>query len=359
LVAGLLMFRAGLKNLLQEAWLARGPLAWALTPVAAVYLFLLKLRRAAYRLNIFKVAVFPVPVIVVGNVVVGGAGKTPLVIALVTHFRHHGLRVGVVSRGYGRQGKETLEVKSGMSSTLIGDEPALIKAKTGVPVVVASDRSGAVRLLLQSYPLTDVVICDDGLQHYALHRDIEIAVFDDRGIGNGWVLPAGMLREPWPQRQSQGINLILHTGLAPQFQGYVSQRHIGLYATTADGHQVALSSLHHKRVTAVAAIANPEAFFDMLRKSGVVLAAAISLPDHYSFSAGLSGIGINPKDAEVVLCTEKDAIKLFSNPSAAPSNLFSVPLVFTAEPGFYVALDKLVRPMIPQNYSQVPFADGH
>lgn len=353
------MFGAGLKYLLQETWLARGPLAWSLTPIAVLYLGLVKLRQAAYRLNIFKTEVFPVPVIVVGNVVVGGAGKTPLVIALVSHFKHQGLRVGVVSRGYGRQCEKTMEIKTGMSSTLTGDEPALIQAKTGVPVVVAKNRSEAVRLLLLSHPLIDVVVCDDGLQHYGLYRDIEIAVFDDRGIGNGWVLPAGMLREPWPQRRTQGVDLILHTGAAPQFPGYTSERYFGPYANSADGRQVPLSSLRHKRVIAFAAIANPQAFFEMLRKSGVVLAETITLPDHYSFTTGLLGIGVNPGNIDAVLCTEKDAIKLFSDLSAAPKNLLSVPLVFTAEPDFYAALDKLLAPLICPKHSQVPFGDGH
>ncbi len=353
------MFRVRLKNLLQKIWLARGPLAWALAPVSVVYLCLLKVRKTAYRLNIFKTEVFQVPVIVVGNVVLGGAGKTPLVIALVTHFKRQGLRVGVVSRGYGRQSNETLEVKKGMSSKMTGDEPALIQAKTGVPVVVAKYRSKAVQLLLRSYPLTDVVICDDGLQHYALHRDIEIAVFDDRGIGNGWVLPAGMLREPWPQRRKHGIDLVLHTGPAPQFPGYRSQRHLGRCADTVEGNQVALSSLSNKRITAFAAIANPQAFFDMLRKSGVVLAETISLPDHYLFASGLSGVGVNPEDADAILCTEKDAIKLFSDPLVVPKNLLSVPLLFAAEPDFYIALDELLAPLISQTFSRVPFCDGH
>lgn len=346
-------------SILQIAWLKRGLLARALTPIALVYWLLLTLRKAAYSFKIFTTEKFPVPIIVVGNVVLGGTGKTPLVVALVEHFRKQGLHVGVVSRGYGRSGDRTLEVLSGMPATVTGDEPALIKAKTGVPVVVAKDRREAVRQLLSSYAQTDIVICDDGLQHYALYRDIKIAVFDDRGVGNGWLLPAGLLRERWPQRPAQSVDLILHTGQTPQFAGYRSKRHLATHAMNADGNRIRLSSLRNKRVIAIAAIGNPEAFFNMLRNSGVVVASTISLPDHYSFPMGLGGIDEDISGADAVLCTEKDAVKLFSGRNAAAINLFSVPLMFTAEPDFYVALDKLVMPLISQKYSRVPFSDGH
>lgn len=330
-----------------------------LSPVALVHLLLLTLRRTAYRLNIFTTNSFPVPTIVVGNVVVGGTGKTPVVIALVNHFQGQGFFVGVASRGYGRESDETLEVEAGMAIALTGDEPALIKSKTGAPVVVAKRRSEAVKQLLLSYAHVDIVICDDGLQHYALNRDIEIAVFDDRGIGNGWLLPAGLLREPWRHRQEREIDFVLHTGQTPRFAGYRCKRELGTYATAANGKQIALSSLRNKRVIALAAVGNPEAFFNMLRDSGVTLTETISLPDHYAFPTGLEGINANVSHVDAVLCTEKDAIKLFANSAPIAENIFSIPLVTAPDAEFYVALDALLAPLTNKKKSQVLSPDGH
>ena len=344
---------------LQKIWLTRGPLAWALRPIAVIHLLLVVIRKAGYNLNIFKTTTFPVPVIVVGNVVVGGAGKTPLVIALANHFGKQGFSIGVVSRGYGRSHVDTVEVESNMSADQVGDEPALIKSKLSIPIVVAKKRVDAVQLLIQSYPLIDMVICDDGLQHYALHRDVEIIVFDDRGIGNGWLLPAGLLREPWPKHKPQNTQLVLHTGHASQFSGYVSTRRLAPIATKASGEQLPIAAFRNKRVSAIAAIANPEAFFDMLRSTGLVLRRAIGLPDHYAFTANLDGIDEGFEDDDAVFCTEKDAIKLFSNSALSPKNLFSVPLVFVPEPAFYTALDKLVAQLMAGKDSHVPFGDGH
>lgn len=348
-----------LKKLLQKIWMTRGPLAWALTPLAALHLMLVMLRKKAYQWHILKTVFFPVPVIVVGNVVVGGAGKTPLVIELASHFQRKGFQIGVVSRGYGRHSHRALEVETGMPADLSGDEPAFIKARAKVPVFVAKRRINAIQMLLQAYPQTEIIICDDGLQHYELHRDVEIAVFDDRGIGNGWLLPAGLLREPWPQRQKHGVHLVLHTGQAPQFSGYVSTRQLGPRVMAANGEQVPLAFFHNKRVSAVAAIANPSAFFNMLRAAGVVLTRAIGLPDHYSFPTGLAELDANLADEDAVLCTEKDAVKLFHDVEKAPKNLFSVSLVFTAEPAFYDALDELIAPLTRPKHSQVPFGNGY
>lgn len=351
--------RFELKTVLQKAWTTRGPLAWALMPLAAAHLMLVTLRKKAYAWNFFKSVSFPVPVIVVGNVVAGGGGKTPLVIALVMHFRNQGLEVGVVSRGYGRSSDDTLEVQVEMSTALSGDEPAFIKAKARVPVVVAKRRVDAVRLLLRIYPQINLIVCDDGLQHYELHRDIEVVVFDDRGIGNGWLLPAGSLRERWPQHPKHSAQLVLHTGQSPQFPGFVSNRQLAPHVTAADGEKFSIASLHNKRVSAVAAVANPEAFFSMLKALGIVLVNTVCLPDHYCFPLGLAEFYPDLQDIDVVLCTEKDAVKLFRDVDKAPKNLFSVELIFTAESAFYIALDTLVAPLTAKKHSQVPFGDGH
>ena len=299
-----------MKNLLQKTWLSRGWLAWSLLPLAWVYGLAVQVRRQLYRFGVFKSERFPVAVVVVGNVVAGGAGKTPLVIALATHLLVQGHRVGVVSRGYGRLGNDTLEVGTKTPVEMSGDEPALIKRAQAAPVFVARKRADAVRALLAAYPDTSVVVCDDGMQHYALQRDIEIAAFDDRGVGNGWLLPAGLLREAWPERLHQGVDFVVHTGPVPAFSGFSSSRRLADYAVAANGNRVALASLQDAPVSAMAAIAQPEAFFGMLRQRGIALEKTLALPDHDDFS----DFDFSSLAGQTVLCTEKDAVKLFSRP---------------------------------------------
>ena len=340
-----------MKNLLQKAWLSRGWLAWSLLPLAWVHGLAVHVRRQLYRLGIFKSERFPVAVVVVGNVVAGGAGKTPLVIALATHLQARGHHVGVVSRGYGRSVDDTLEVGTETPVEMSGDEPALIKRATAAPVFVASKRTDAVRALLAAYPNTSVVLCDDGLQHYALRRDIEIAAFDDRGIGNGWLLPAGPLREPWPERLRRGLDFVLHTGQAPAFEGFSSKRRLADDAIDGNGNRIALASLKEGSVTAVAAIAEPEAFFRMLRQRGITLQTTIALPDHHDFS----DFDFSSFAGQTVLCTDKDAVKLFSKPHFAATKLLAVPLEFSPEPAFLAALDARLAQVI----SQLPSRHGH
>jgi len=333
------------KQLLLKAWRTRGLLACLLWPVALVHGLLVYLRRALYQHGFFASERFKPPVIVVGNVVAGGAGKTPLVMALVRHFQAQGLQLGVVSRGYGRADRDSLEVKTDTPVQASGDEPALIQRNTGAPVFVAARRADALRALLAAYPATDVVVCDDGLQHYALQRDIEIAVFDDRGVGNGWLLPAGPLREPWPARQRQGIDLVLHTGQQPAFDGFTSSRKLAEHAVTHDGRRIALTELRGQPLVAMAGIASPEAFFAMLRARGLTLEKTLALPDHHDFKPD----DLSDCAGRTVLCTEKDAIKLFALPDLANLprlEILAVPLEFSPEPAFFAALDALLAPLI-------------
>jgi tetraacyldisaccharide 4'-kinase len=332
------------KQVLLKAWLTRGWLACLLWPVAQIHGLLVRLRRALYQRGMLASERFSVPIIVVGNVVAGGAGKTPLVMALVRHLQAQGLQVGVVSRGYGRSGHESLEVKPDTPVFESGDEPALIRRATGAPVFVANSRVEAVRDLLATYPATAVVVCDDGLQHYALQRDIEIAVFDDRGVGNGWLLPAGPLREPWPERLHQGVNLVLHTGQKPAFEGFRSRRRLADQAVAADGSQLELTALQHQPLVALAGIASPEVFFDMLRARGLRLEKTLALPDHHDFGND----DVSACTGQTVLCTEKDAVKLFTLSAHAKLKLLAVPLEFSPEPAFFKALDALLAPLISQ-----------
>ena len=313
---------------LQRAWLGRGVLACLLWPLSLLYAALFALRRQLYRWGWLKTGHLPVPVIVVGNVIAGGAGKTPVVMALVRHLQARGLRPGVISRGYGRRTDDCREVLAESDPQDVGDEPALIRRATGAPVFVARRRTEAARALLARNPGTQVILSDDGLQHYALARDIEICVFDDRGVGNGWLLPAGPLRERWPRP----CDLVLHSGEHPAFGGgFTATRALAQDAVASDGRRVPLDALAGKPVIALAAIARPEVFFGMLRARGLVLAETIALPDHFDF-----GGWQRPSGPEYPLvCTEKDAVKLWRR---APDAL-AVPLHFAPEPQFFAALD--------------------
>ena len=349
-----------LTHTLQQAWLRRGPLACLLWPLSLVYGLVIALRRGLYQRGWLASDSAPVPVLVVGNLVAGGAGKTPLVMALVRHLQARGRQPGVVSRGYGRQSEHCLEVLPHMPVSLCGDEPLLILQSTGAPVFVARRRIDALGALLAAHPQTDLVICDDGLQHYALRRDLNIAVFDDRGIGNGWLLPAGPLREAWSQtsqtappagpRAVAPVNLLLHTGLQPAFAGFESSRALAHEAIAADGTRVPLDDLRGEPLMAVAAIANPEAFFAMLRQRGLTLASTVALPDHDRFD----GEPFWDK-RQRLLCTEKDAVKLFKRYPDAGLRLLAVPLVFLPEPGFLQALDEALGPLL----SPLPSTHGH
>jgi len=320
------------QRVLTDNWQRRGPLAWGLWPFSLLMHVLVRLRQGLYLSGFLRRYAAPVPVIVVGNVVAGGAGKTPVVMALAQHLQARGLQPGVISRGYGRASRDCREVRVDSPVAEVGDEPALIRRRTGAPVFVARRRSEAARALLQAHPQTDVLLSDDGLQHYALARDIEICVFDDRGTGNGFLLPAGPLREPWPRY----VDLVLHSGSHPAFTGYTAQRALARQAVGADGSRVELASLGHagRPLLAVAGTARPQAFFDMLQALGLPLSLTMALPDHADY-----GHWQRPRDRDyTLLCTEKDALKLWQRHPDA----LAVPLEFAPEPGFFAALDRLL-----------------
>lgn len=257
----------------------------------------------------------PVPVVVVGNLVVGGAGKTPVVIALVQALRAQGWQPGVVSRGYGRQpagpSDDVRPVRHGSTASEVGDEPLLIQRRTGVPVWVGRQRAAAVRALCAAHPQVDVVVSDDGLQHPALARVAEVLVFDERGAGNGLLLPAGPLREPLP-RQPAPWQRVLVAGSphAPLQPALAVQRRLGpawpLAAWWAgDASQCqALAQLRGRPLLAVAGLGAPEKFFGMLEAAGLQI-TRLPQPDHAPYTT----LPWPPGTAEVVL-TEKDAIKL-------------------------------------------------
>ena len=337
---------------LPQAWLGRGPLACALWPLSLLYGILIVLRRWLYGAGLSQVTRLNVPVVVVGNVVAGGSGKTPVVMALVEHLKAQGWRPGVISRGYGRRTRQVLEVQPGLPASDCGDEPLLIRQRCGVPVFVASRRAEAGQALLQAHPETDILLADDGLQHLALGHDVNIAVFDDRGTGNGWLLPAGPLREPWRPQQ---VDLVLHTGQHPAFDGFGARRTLAADAVDVHGRHTALASLVGQRLVAVAGIAKPQAFFDMLQGLGLELEQALALPDHHD----CQGLDLPADPALTLLCTEKDAVKLFAlHPQPGP-RLLAVPLVFSPDPAFLTALDALLAEARRARPHPLPSPHGH
>jgi tetraacyldisaccharide 4'-kinase len=331
-----------------------------LWPLSQVYKCLAFFHKTLYRIGFLKAHRVNVPVVVVGNIVVGGGGKTPTVIALAQHLQTQNINVGVISRGYGRTSTECLEVKRDSKISDVGDEPASILLAldliaVSAPVFVANRRYDAASALLKAYPDTQVIISDDGLQHHALHHDMAITVFDDRGLGNGLLLPAGPLREASVKYNNSAKNfsnnsLVLHTGnqtvklpnvTAPQF---TANRELANYALRADGTKVDLNELKtaSKPVLALAGIAHPEAFFTMLRNAGLTLAETISLPDHYAFNSSLGNKYEVYSPKSTVLCTMKDAVKLWQiDPQA-----LAVPLAFAPETAFFEAFDAMLKPIL-------------
>lgn len=346
------MAGAAVQQTLLRAWQQRSWLGCTLWPLSLIYHALWLLRRSLYRSGMLSVHRMPVPVIVVGNVVAGGGGKTPLVIALVQQLQSMGLHPGVVSRGYGRTRSDGLAVTADSNAADVGDEPLLIHRRTGAPVQVATRRADAARTLLSAQPEVDVLVCDDGLQHLGLHRDIEICVFDEQGTGNGWLLPAGPLREPWPRK----TDLVVRSGLVPTGPAHTIQRALANHAVRADGTAVALDTLvaseAGRPISAVAGIARPQQFFAMLRARGITLDTTLALADH----APLDQAPCALPDDHLILCTEKDAVKLWRHRPDA----WGVPLVVSLEPSFWNALVLLLRQHGPAAWgTKLSSAHGH
>ena len=265
------------------------------------------LRRALYRAGVFPSYRVPVPVIVVGNITAGGTGKTPLVLWLCDYLREHGYTPGIVSRGYGGRG-HTTAVRENASPDVAGDEPVLLAQRSRCPVWVGRDRVAAARALIATNPGCNIIVSDDGLQHYRLQRDFEIAVIDgSRGAGNGLPLPAGPLRESTARLAN--VDAVVVTGNSvPPATGAAT------FAMALEGSgfrnllnpalRQEAGAFHGKRVHAIAGIGNPERFFDHLRALGLSFAAH-AFPDHYAYSQADLDFG----DADAIIMTEKDAIK--------------------------------------------------
>lgn len=327
-----------IEKMLLRAWMRRGLLACLLWPLSQLFGLVVNFRFALFVLGYKKSTRLPVPVIVVGNIFVGGTGKTPLVIYLVEQLRLAGWQSGVISRGYRSQNQtrrvdkydgqhdgqraQIEEVSASSQAAVVGDEPLLIAQRCACPVMVGRDRVASAQALLARHPEVNLIIADDGLQHYALQRDIEIMLFDQRGLGNGWLLPAGPLRESARRRrdftilnvssqtESAAAIAIAQQIMPPDNQAAVSMCLVADHVLALADHSKTLPLAEFCRqsatqsVTAAAGIGNPQRFFSSLQQAGLRF-TGLALPDHHIYTAD-SFAGLQ---TDLILITEKDAVK--------------------------------------------------
>ena len=294
---------------IERHWQSVTPVSALLYPVSLLYGAVTSVRRATG-----TTARLPVPVVVIGNVTVGGTGKTPLTLWLAEFLRARGRTPGIVSRGYGSRADTPRRVFPDSDPLTCGDEPILLARRSGCEVWIGTDRVAAAQALLAAGSHCDVVLSDDGLQHYALGRDVEICVIDgERGLGNGWLLPAGPLREP-VTRLATVDALVINGGVALHSSLNRLPGHAARFAMKLEGREfrnlrnpgqsAGAESFRGRHVHAIAGIGNPQRFFRHLQGLGLDFAAH-AFPDHYPFSAS----DLEYAGAEAVLMTEKDAVK--------------------------------------------------
>jgi tetraacyldisaccharide 4'-kinase len=321
---------ASLAESLNRIWRKRGLTAYVLWPLSLIYQTAIVCRRYLYHAGWLKVHRFEVPVVVIGNISVGGTGKTPTVIALAKFLQKEGWKPGIVSRGYGGNTKKMPQTVGPESlPDQVGDEPFLIARRAGCPVVVAPDRPAAVRQLLDENNC-DIVISDDGLQHVALYRDIEIAMVDGiSGFGNGFCLPAGPLREPVSRLES--VDFVVCNGGSGEGHHCVIEGDAAARIQDPDVC-VSLEKFRGDGAHAVAAIGNPKRFFDLLRGFGIEIIEH-PFPDHHKFTPADLQYG----NEGPILMTEKDAVKC---ERFASENMWYVPVEVKLEASFYTELSK-------------------
>lgn len=305
-----------LHQIIEQHWQHPKPwLTLLLKPFSCLFGLIAAKRRRDFSAGRLKSEKLPVPVVVVGNIHAGGAGKTPVVSALVSELQQRGVKVGIISRGYGRKEKGVHVLNAASTAAQAGDEPLLLFRQTGAPTAVGSRRAEAGRALLAAHPEVEMIVADDGLQHYALQRDVEIAVFPAADVGRTDLdfLPNGGLREPLSRLAE--VDAVVISGVSAESAQdvqtaygrhcFVSRVETGeIYRLNAPQEKWDTGRLKNKTAAAAAGIAKPERFFKTLAKLGIELAETVALPDHAA---------ITPQDlprADCVLITEKDAVKL-------------------------------------------------
>ena len=305
-----------------------------LMPLGFLFSDFVKFRKFLYRIGVLKKHTLPVPVIVIGNITVGGTGKTPLIIWLAELLKNEGFKPGIISRGYGGQAEVWPQwVDVHCTAEHVGDEALLIAKQTGCPMAVSPIRADAARLLLDQSDC-NVILSDDGLQHYALNRDIEIAVIDgERRFGNGYCLPAGPLREPIERLQS--VDFIVVNGEKSEDNEFSMKITGNTAVNLVTGEHKPLQDFNAVACHALAGIGNPERFFKLLESAGVTCKNH-SFPDHYKFRQR----DISFPDSEPVLMTEKDAVKCMA---FAGEQHWFIPVKAAPETGFAEHLLELLR----------------
>ena len=319
---------------LENAWYKDQFIGMWLMPFGFLFADVVRFRKFLYRLRLLKSTRLPVPVIVIGNITVGGTGKTPLIIWMANWLKTLGYKPGIISRGYGGQADFWPQsVSTDSSAALVGDEALLLAKQTGCPVVVSPRRVEAAIHLLRENACT-ILLADDGLQHYALRRDIEIAVIDgERRFGNGYCLPAGPLREPISRLQS--VDLIIVNGEKYEDNEYAMQLIGNTAVNLVTGKQIPLSQFSDRPCHALAGIGNPQRFFKHLAAHGIA-SSKHSFPDHYAFRHG----DIVFDDDQPILMTEKDAVKCAA---FASKQHWYVPVTASPELAFTEQLLRLVK----------------
>ncbi len=315
-------------------WYARSPWLLLLTPLSLVFRVVVWLRRKAYRIGLLRSHRVSLPVIIVGNITVGGTGKTPLVIWLADYLRGKGYRPGIISRGYGGKASNwPQQVRPDSDPAMVGDEAVLLAGATACPMAVGPDRVATARALIE-HSDCDVILSDDGLQHYALQRDIEIIVIDGiRRFGTGLSIPAGPMREP--AKRLQEADLVVINGLGSGHEHIMRMKPGDAHSLIDSGVTRRLADFHGQAVHAVAGIGNPERFFQSLQQLGMQLEKHV-FPDHYKFIAADIRFG----DNKPVIMTEKDAVKCRY---FAAENDWYIPVKVRMSADFCQRLDELLE----------------
>ena len=361
-----------IETTMTRAWQRQAAWLWLLLPVSWLYGFITMVRRQAYKIGLFSSYRAPIPLMVIGNITVGGSGKTPLIIALVTHLQKQGIKVGVISRGYGGDSNQMPAlVHADSLPSIVGDEPCLIVNMTGAAMAVCPNRKQAITTLLNAHPDLQLIIADDGLQHYALQRDIEWIVVDaSRGFGNQQLLPTGFLREP--MSRLTGANVVYHekADRTTKDNKQAKAKRLTMYlqadklqplwpsAVEIDGLSVAakmpiplMPPIPNGRVHAVSGIGYPQRFFDTLMALGFDVIGH-AYPDHYDFSL----TELLQYSELPIIVTSKDAVKiralLINMSSRQPLNdeyqelvhrLWVLPVTAVLSDGCYVSLQQQLK----------------
>ncbi|MEF8728317.1 MAG: tetraacyldisaccharide 4'-kinase [Accumulibacter sp.] len=340
------MAAAGLLRRLPAWWYERRllPALWPLLPLSWLFAGLVALRRRLYRWGVLSASCLPVPVVVVGNLTVGGSGKTPLVLWIVRQLRAAGWRPGIISRGHGGSARTALPVAADSPPSVVGDEPLLLARRSAAPVFIGADRLAAGNALLAAHPDCDVIVSDDGLQHYRLQRSMEVVVFDGRGAGNGRLLPAGPLREPlrrlraadavvWHGDPEQRVEQ-LAAALPQAVMHLAGERFV---AAAGPARSCSAASLRGRRLHAIAGIGDPRRFFAQLRALDLDFEEH-PFPDHHSYCAADLSFAADG----VLLMTEKDAVKCAG---LAPGEAWVLPVeaVLGARPGWPGLLETILE----------------